>query len=282
MKSAELKQVLKYLIWKLEHNDDSLDYIQIAKYMNIDHREAEKVIDYLHRKHYLTMWYNIKCPECGHYTEISEQDEKEKYRCSYWECCSTWSEDIIMRKSECYYKINRNKLFKKKEYLYNITPFRGKGDYDFMATGDKIKVFLSYSHRDEEYKKELDKHLAVQRKSGKIETWNDRKLVAGTHIHEEIDEKLIEADLIILLLSSDFFDSDYCYGRDMSKALELNDYGKNIIVPVIVRPCDWLDSPLRNIVALPEDGRPISKWGDVDEAYLNVVNGIKKAIAELG
>ncbi|MDE7063180.1 MAG: toll/interleukin-1 receptor domain-containing protein, partial [Lachnospiraceae bacterium] len=164
---------------------------------------------------------------------------------------------------------------------HNITPFRRKGDYNFMQSEEKIKVFLSYSHRDEEYKKELDKHLAVQRKSGKIETWNDRKLVAGTHIHEEIDEKLVEADLIILLLSSDFFDSDYCYGKEMTRALELNDCGKNIIIPVIIRPCDWLDSPLKNIVALPEDGCPISKWEDADEAYLSVVSGIKKAIAQL-
>lgn len=276
-----MKKVLKYLNWKLEHCDEELDYIQIAKYLDIDNRRAEEILEYLHKKDYLIKWYSIKCPECGHYSEVSEKDEVHKCHCTYWDCLSVWDESIVLRKSECYYKINRYKLYQQNKYKSNITVLKVKEDSIYMKDVRKIKVFLSYAHADEEYKKELDKHLAVQRKSGKIETWNDRKLVAGTHIHEEIDEKLVEADLIILLLSSDFFASDYCYGKEMTKALELNEQGQNIVIPVIVRTCDWLESPLKDIVALPEDGQPISKWEDADDAYMNVVKGIKKAIAEL-
>lgn len=52
----------------------------------------------------------------------------------------------------------------------------------------KKKVFLSYAHEDEKYKLELDKHLTVQKRNEVIDTWNDRKLVAGSEIDEEIKE----------------------------------------------------------------------------------------------
>ena len=49
-----------------------------------------------------------------------------------------------------------------------------------------------------------------------------------------------------------------------------------MIVPVIVRSRDWLGSPLAILVALPKDGKAINKWEDEDEAYMDVVAGIKK------
>lgn len=52
----------------------------------------------------------------------------------------------------------------------------------------KKKVFLSYAYEDEKYKLELDKHLTVQKRNEVIDTWNDRKLVAGSEIDEEIKE----------------------------------------------------------------------------------------------
>ncbi len=58
--------------------------------------------------------------------------------------------------------------------------------------------------------------------------------------------------------------------------MELYEEGQNMIVPVIVRSRDWLGSPLAILVALPKDGKAINKWEDEDEAYMDVVAGIKK------
>lgn len=151
-----------------------------------------------------------------------------------------------------------------------------------MAEEASIKVFMSYSHEDEKYKEKLDKHLAVLKRNKKIKTWNDRKLVPGKDIDKEIGKSLVEADIIILLLSADFFASEYCYCTEMTKALELYEEGQNMIVPVIVRSCDWLGSPLAKLVALPKDGKAIDKWEDEDEACMDVVAGIKKVIEEIG
>lgn len=146
----------------------------------------------------------------------------------------------------------------------------------------KKKVFLSYAHEDEKYKLELDKHLTVQKRNEVIDTWNDRKLVAGSEIDEEIKEELNSADIIILILSADFFASAYCYDKEMKRAIERHQCGEARIIPVIARKCDWLDSPLGKITALPIDGKSIASFADKDDAYMQIVLGIKEAIKELG
>lgn len=281
MNKETTQKVVNYLNWKLEHNDEHIDYIQVAKYLKIGNREAEKILDDLYDNKYVIMCYSICCPKCGYYIEVEEKNLKEVLQCENSECGENISLEELPPKSEYYYKINRDVFVNKSSRKKNMKLFRIMEEPPYMENQKRIKVFLSYSHADEQYKQELDKHLAVQKRNGVIETWNDRKLVAGTYIHEQIDEKLVEADLIILLVSADFFASDYCYEKEMKKALELNKIGKNIIIPVIVRECDWLDSPLEKLVALPTDGNAISTWEDKDKAYMNVVNGIKDAIHTL-
>lgn len=174
------------------------------------------------------------------------------------------------------YKINDEKVLGEKGREQTVTQFKVRENNSYMAEEASIKVFMSYSHEDEKYKEKLDKHLAVLKRNKKIKTWNDRKLVPGKDIDKEIGKSLVEADIIILLLSADFFASEYCYCTEMTKALELYEEGQNMIVPVIVRSCDWLGSPLAKLVALPKDGKAINKWEDEDEAYMDVVAGIKK------
>ena len=41
------------------------------------------------------------------------------------------------------------------------------------------KVFISYSHKDEAFKDSLEEHLAPLKRSGTIDSWNDRKIIAG-------------------------------------------------------------------------------------------------------
>lgn len=281
--SEELKAKLKELLdWKQKHNDLILDYVQVAKYLGIDNRSAEDIVEALHRKHYLMPSFYIHCDECGEVVKVKGGNVHQNIQCTNPECSKTLLPDkLINGKTEYIYEINAEKFFKRKKKVTSILPYMVKEDTVYMSTERKINVFLSYSHVDEEYKISLDNHLAVQKRNNRIATWNDRKLIAGSYIHEEIDEELVRADVIILLLSADFFASDYCYGIEMKKALEIHEQGKNVIIPVIVRPCDWLDSPLKKFVGLPEDGKPISKWENQDEAYMSVVAGIKKAIEDI-
>ena len=85
------------------------------------------------------------------------------------------------------------------------------------------KVFISYSHTDENYRKELEKHLSVLKRNGYIDTWTDRELIAGENWGTQIAKEIEEAKIILLLVSSDFLASNYCYDIEMKRAIERHD-----------------------------------------------------------
>lgn len=137
---------------------------------------------------------------------------------------------------------------------------------------------MSYSHADEQYRNELEKHLAPLRREGLVELWNDRRIPAGDLIDQSIRSELETADVVLLLISADFLNSDYCHDREMIRALERHDAGECRVIPIILRPCDWQNSPFSGLLAAPTDGKPISKHRDFDDAYLDVVSKIRAAL----
>ena len=143
-------------------------------------------------------------------------------------------------------------------------------------------LFFSYSHVDENLRDQLEVHLAGLRRQGLISSWHDRRITAGEDFGDAIDQHIDTADVILLLVSPDFIASDYCYEREMKHALERNGRGEATVIPVILRPCDWHDLPFGKLLATPKDGRPITKWPNLDEAFQDVVAAIKGALKRHG
>ena len=142
----------------------------------------------------------------------------------------------------------------------------------------KQKVFISYSHTDENYMTQLSNHMSMMKREGLIDEWNDRKLIPGQEWDKEISENLISATIIILLISSDFLGSEYCYDIEMNKAMELHNSKKATVLPIIVRSCDWSRTLFSKLQAMPKDAVPIKKWDDEDDAWLDVSKGLRKTI----
>lgn len=154
------------------------------------------------------------------------------------------------------------------------------GELDGMS--DKtLNVFMSYSHVDEKFKEKLDVHLSPLKRNKKIRSWNDRELFAGAMMDEEIREHLENDDIIILLISADFIDSDYCYSIEMERAIERCKMGQCKIVPVILRPCLWKETPLKKILCVPKDGRAVSLHENEDSAYLEVATALNRIIENI-
>jgi hypothetical protein len=145
-----------------------------------------------------------------------------------------------------------------------------------------VKVFVSYSHRDEELRNQLGVHLEILRREGVIEPWHDRRIGAGRDVHAAISDSLESADLVLLLVSPDFLASDYCFDIEMKRALARNLEGAARVIPVILRPCDWHRAPFGHLRATPADGHPISKSPDRDETFLQVSRDIRSAAEEIG
>ncbi|WP_437873872.1 toll/interleukin-1 receptor domain-containing protein [Sorangium sp. So ce363] len=150
-----------------------------------------------------------------------------------------------------------------------------------LPTTKPIRLFFSYSHRDEALRDELENHLALLKREDLLQTWHDRRIGAGDEWSGQIDRNLDEAEVFLLLVSADFLASDYCFDKEMKRALERHDAGQARVISVILRETDWHGAPFTRLQALPRDGRPVTSWQNRDEAWTDVVKGIQHAIEAL-
>jgi formylglycine-generating enzyme required for sulfatase activity len=149
-----------------------------------------------------------------------------------------------------------------------------------LMSNDKIEVFISYSKQDKELRDGLLAHLRIL-EGEEIITWHDRQILPGTRWDEEIRARLNDADIILLLISADFLNTDYCKEVEIPEALRRQESGEATVMPVILRQCGWKYTPLASIQAYPEKAKPIKSWSDIDEAYTNVVDGVYLAATEI-
>lgn len=144
-----------------------------------------------------------------------------------------------------------------------------------------IKVFYSYSHRDEKLRDLLETHLALLKRRRVISSWHDRRIGAGNDWAGEIDEHMKSADIILLLVSANFIASKYCYDVELKLAMKRHRDGEALIIPIILRPCDLTGVPFGKLQSLPKDRRPVTKWPNKDDAFTDIANGIRSAAEEL-
>lgn len=148
-------------------------------------------------------------------------------------------------------------------------------------SGETIEVFFSYSHKDERMRDKLEKHLSVLRRENIISGWHDRKIMPGAEWKDQIDEHIETAHIILLLISAEFINSDYCYDVELRRAIARHDAGRARVIPIILRPCDWLKTPFGKLQALPRDGKPVSDFPTQDHAFNEVARGIRRVVEEM-
>lgn len=146
---------------------------------------------------------------------------------------------------------------------------------------ESVELFISYTHKDEIFRDELAKHLSALRYQKVIADWHDRKIIAGQDWSHEISANLEAAAVVLLLVSPDFLASGYCWDVELKRAIEKHDRGEAIVIPVFIRPVDFEGAPFARLQGLPKDAKPISTWPNHDEAWVDVVRGIRKAVERL-
>ncbi len=139
-----------------------------------------------------------------------------------------------------------------------------------------VKLFFSYSHKDEQLRNELETHLALLKRQGVISSWHDRRITAGSAFDQIINSELESSQIILLLISANFLASDYCYEKELSRALEKHKNESAVVIPVILHPCDWHSAPFGQLRATPTDGKPVSTYANQHEAFSIIVKDVRE------
>src|SRR6266567_1423815 len=144
-----------------------------------------------------------------------------------------------------------------------------------------VEIFCCYARKDLSFLQDLIEHLASLQRQQRIKIWADIDIGAGTEWEKEIEKHLNTAQIILLLVSPKFIASDYCYGIEMKRAIERHERGEARVIPIILRPVDWQETPFGKLQALPPNAKPVTSWPDQDEAFFDVAQGIKKVVMEI-
>jgi hypothetical protein len=122
-----------------------------------------------------------------------------------------------------------------------------------------MKIFISYSHKDEKWKNRLVAHLGALEHKEILDVWDDRKIQPGEHWEPAIENAMNEATAAIILVSANYLSSDFISKKEIRVLLELRAKKNMPIFPIILKPCPWpkLDW-LNKIQAWPPDGKPLS------------------------
>ncbi len=138
-------------------------------------------------------------------------------------------------------------------------------------------VFLSYSHKDEEWKDRLKPHLIMLEKCDRLKYWDDRKIDTGASWYPEIQAAMEQATVAILLISANYLSSDFCVKEEIPFLLERRAKQGVLIIPILIRPCHWKAIDwLKAIQMIPRDGKSVAV--DFKEDYDTIFTSVAEQI----
>jgi len=148
---------------------------------------------------------------------------------------------------------------------------------------NKINIFISYSHADSQWLELLKTHLkALKKYYENIEYWEDTKLRGGDKWREEITTAIDNANVAILLVSTEFLASDFITSDELPPILRKAEEEGTRILPLIVAPCEYEDSELGDFQAINSPDRTLADLGNdkaaIDRVYLDLNKEIKVLI----
>lgn len=146
-------------------------------------------------------------------------------------------------------------------------------------------IFISYSHKDEEWKDQVVMHLRVLEMEGMLDVWDDRRIEAGDDWHAEIDNAIRAASIAILIISANFLTSKFILDDEVPKLLERRIKEGVRVIPVIIKPCAWTQVKwLSQIQARPKDGNPLSAGNEhqINADLAELANEIGRIIKRAG
>jgi WD40 repeat protein len=148
-----------------------------------------------------------------------------------------------------------------------------------------VRLFLAFAYEDRKFRDELVRHLRPLEHTGIIDDWYRYEIQPGSDWQQVDNNRLNQADIILLGISPNFIQSDYHYHVQMPQALERQKTGKARVIPILLRPTRWQDLPIARFQWLPrsnpEEIKAVSEWENRDRVYAEIVKEIQSISEEL-
>jgi len=147
----------------------------------------------------------------------------------------------------------------------------------------KIKLFYacSPSETDKKFLIALKNQLSPVLEKEQLVNWYDKDIVAGDNGDRQYINNLEDAEIIILLLSSDFLSNSFCSNVVLKKAIGRDSQNTARVIPVIIRPCLWKETELENFTVLPKNEKPVTQHPDQDQILLEIAADILKEVRKI-
>jgi hypothetical protein len=155
---------------------------------------------------------------------------------------------------------------------------------DYSATGQKpqpANLYICYSSKDAEWRANLEPSLIVLRNKNVLNYSYDRMVDAGKEWDVEVWRKLDEAEIVLCLVGRDFLATPYILREELPIALNRHHNGTARVIPLVVRSCNWADTPLYSLQTATGDTRPLNNRKDIDDAYVRIELTLENAWREL-
>lgn len=159
------------------------------------------------------------------------------------------------------------------------TPPRSEST-SFQAGTMAIRIYCSYASQDERFFALLRSHIRPLERSGRVCLWARSMAVAGSNLNRQVEEELAKADILLLFVSPDYLNGETT-SYETNRALQRASLGNARVIPLLLRPTAWEQTPLSRLQALPRDGRPISRWNNRDEAFVDVIQALSNVLDSL-
>jgi Leucine-rich repeat (LRR) protein/GTPase SAR1 family protein len=142
------------------------------------------------------------------------------------------------------------------------------------------KIFISYSHQDKAYLQQLQVYLKALKKKLPINPWADTEIKPGMKWRTEIQNALDEAEIAILLISSNFLASDFIDEVELPQLLKAAESGGTLILPLILDSCDAIlsHSELEQFQAVNPLSKPLDSMTEYERKA--IFNSLVKQISD--
>ena len=144
-----------------------------------------------------------------------------------------------------------------------------------------VRIFISYARKDLRHREALEAHLGALQK-GKKEGifWHDGLIEPGKDWERSISEALKQSDIVIALVTSNFFKSNYCVDEELAAALVREKKGECDLVPVLAEPCDYPAHWIGKLQMLP-GSRAVTEYALRAKGWKIVAEGIRNKVESL-